>query len=394
MSRKPDVLRVEAEGVGTFERFTSFAIAFDLTQPSEANFELGDDGSWNDLERFIAHGTIYRVFINGALSLTGRVEVQDVPTDLDGSVVRFSVRTKLADAAFASADPKTRVQGVTLKEFLLALYKPLGFTEKDFVFDPNTARNLMTGTNRTSSKPPTDFTATRQEQAKVKPPETIFQAADRHLRRFGLMHWDSPDGKIVVGQPDDTTDPLYYFRMLQGRNGRENNLLSANRIRDWSEIPSGVTVFGSSFGASNQVLTASDVAFGAQAKTSTPSVYSMKPIKSYIIDNDLKSAGFYRPVLIVSEGLRSAAMADRAVKRELTNRSKKKQVWDLTTDGLSYWDGNRSIPFGVDTVCDIVTTVAGGPAGAHLIHRVELTRNPGEGDKAHIMALQKGLWSL
>ncbi len=113
MSRKPDVLRVEAEGVGAFERFTSFALAFDLTQPSEANFELGDDGSWDDLERFIAHGVKYRIYINGALNLTGRVEVQDVPTDLEGSVVRFSVRTKLADAVFASADPKTRTTGVT-----------------------------------------------------------------------------------------------------------------------------------------------------------------------------------------------------------------------------------------------------------------------------------------
>lgn len=393
MSRKPDVLRVEAVGVGTFDRFTSFAVAFDLTQPSEANFELGDDGSWSELERYIAHGTIYRVYINGALSLTGRVEVQDVPTDLDGSVVRFSVRTKLADAAFASADPKTRVAGVTLKEFLINLYRPLGFTEADFVFDPNTARNLMTGTNRTSSKPPVDFTPTRQDAAKVKPPETIFQAADRHLRRFGLMHWDSPDGKIVVGAPDDTTSPIYYFRMMQGRAGRENNLLSANRIRDWSEVPSGVTVFGTSFGASNQ-LTALDVAFGARAASATPSVYSMKPVKSFAVDPDIKAAGFYRPVLIVNEGLRSAAMADRVSRRELTNRSKKKQVWDLTTDGLTYWDGNRSIPFGIDTVCDITTSVAGGPAGAHLIHRVELSRTPAEGDKTHLMALQKGLWNL
>jgi prophage tail gpP-like protein len=381
---------VEAEGVGAFDRFTSFALAFDLTQPSEANFELGDDGSWSDLQKFIAHGTIYKIYINGALNLTGRVEVQDVPTDLDGSVVRFSVRTKMADAAFASADPKTRTAGVTLKQFLLDLYKPLGYTEKDFVFDPNVSRNLMTGKSATSSKPPTNWEPTRQDQAKVKPPETIFQAADRHLRRFGLMHWDSPDGKIVVGAPDDTTSPLYYFRLLQGRNGRDNNLLSANRIRDWSDVPSGVTVFGVNFGSGNQ-LSALDVQFGSRT---TPAVPIVKPIKSFAIDQDLKDAGFYRPVIIVNEGLRSAAMADRASKRELTNRSKKKQVWELIIDGLSYWDGNSSTPFGIDTVCDITTTVAGGPAGAHLIHRVELSRTPADGDKARLMALQKGLWSL
>ncbi len=393
MSRKPDVLRIEAEGVGTFERFTSFAVAFDLTQPSEANFELGDDGSWSDLERYIAHGTKYQVFINGTLNLTGRVEVQDVPTDLEGSVVRFSVRTKLADAAFASADPKTRVTGVTLKEFLIELYKPLGFTAADFVFDPNTARNLMTGINRTSPKPPTNFEATQQEKAKVKPPETIFQAADRHLKRFGLMHWDSPDGKIVVGAPDDTTEPLYRFRLMQGRNGRENNLLSANRIRDWSEIPTAVTVFGGASGGSLNQLSAADVDFGAKAKTQT-SVQAVRPIKSFTRDLDVAGAGFYRPVIIINNGYSTVALAQRAANRELTNRSKKKQVWDLTSDGLSYWDGNRSIPYGIDTVCDITTSVAGGPAGPHLIHRVELSRDPNGGDKVHLLALQKGLWSL
>ncbi len=259
------------------------------------------------------------------------------------------------------------------------------------MFDPNVARNLMTGVNHTSSKPPTDFTPTREDQAKVKPPETIFQAADRHLKRFGLMHWDSPDGKIVVGRPDDATPPSYYFRLLQGRSGRENNLLSANRIRDWSDVPSGVTVFGTSFGASNQ-LSALDVQFGGRPPI--PGVYSMKPVKNFAVDQDVKDAGFYRPVIIINEGLHSAAQADRASKRELTNRSKKKQVWDLMTDGLSYWDGNSSTPYGINTVCDITTSVAGGPAGAHLIHRVELSRTPTDGDKTHMLALQKGLWSL
>lgn len=392
MSRRPDSLKVEAIGVGIFDRFTSFSCAFDLTQPSEANFELGDDGTWSALEKYIAHGVMYRVYVNNALALTGRVEVQDVPTDLEGSVVRFSIRTKMADAVYASADPKTRTNGVTLKQFILALYAPLGYAEKDFVFDPNTARNLMTGKSSTSSKPPTDFEPTREDQAKVKPPETIYQAADRHLRRFGLMHWDSPDGKIVVGAPDDSAQPLYYFRMMQGRNGRANNLLSANRIRDWSGVPSGVTVFGARFGATAQ-LTAIDTAFGS--KTSQQSaIPTMKPVKSFVIDEEVKAAGFYRPVIIINEGLTSAARADRASAREMTNRRKKKEVWELAIDGLTHWDGNSSIPFGINTVCDITTSVAGGPAGMHLIHRVELSRTPSEGDKTRLMALKKGLWAL
>jgi hypothetical protein len=201
--RYPDTVRVEAEGIGSFDRFTSLAISYDLTAPSEAAFEVGDDGSWKELKDYIKPGTKYRVYVNNALKLTGKAILNDVPIDERGSVVRFSVRTKLADAMYASADPKTRVSGTSVKDFVLALYAPLGFGPGDFVFDADVSRNLLTGVARTGAKPPPEFESMLENKAKVQPPESIYAAADKHLRRFGLMHWDSPDGKIVVGAPDD-----------------------------------------------------------------------------------------------------------------------------------------------------------------------------------------------
>lgn len=370
--RKLDTVRAEAVGVGVLDRFTSFAIASDLMMPSEANFEVGDDGTWSALEQFVKPGTEYRVFVNNALRLSGRVEVGTVPIDLQGSVVQFTVRTKLADAWFASADPRTKTNGVSIKQFLLDLFKPLGFGEADFVFDADVSRNLMTGVSRTSPKPAVDLEPLQEEQAKVNPPETIYQAADRHLRRHGMMFWDAPNGKIVVGAPDDGQEPLYYFRSMFGAQGSQNNVLSATYVNDISEAATVLGVYGAGGKAGFQ-----------QAK-----------VRGLVEDADLIAAGFYRPVLIIAEGLKTKALAQRAATREATNRNKKRGGWDIKVDGLSYWNGNTSIPFGIDTVCDVRTSAAGSPSGAYLVTRIESTRDPNNGDMTRLVVLKKGLWVL
>lgn len=372
MSRPSDTVKVEAVGVGTFDRFTSLVIANDFMAPAEASFEVGDDGSWNELESFVANGTIYKVFVNGFLRLTGRVEIVDIPIDTDGAVIRFTVRTKLADAMYASANPKTKISGVSIKQFLLALYEPLGYAESDFIFDADVSRNLMTGVSRTSGKTPTDLEPLREEQAKVTPPETIYAAADRHLQRHGFMHWDAGDGRIVVGAPNDEQDPIYRLRMLQGANGRENNILSATRTKDWSEVASVLGVFG----------------IGGKGD------FQRSSVRSVLEDADLIAKNLYRPVLVIQEAIKSQGLAERAARREVMNRSMRKDSWDITSDGLSHWTGNETIQWAIDNVADITTTVAGGPVGPYLLHRTELRRTADDGDVARVSLVKKGVWRL
>jgi hypothetical protein len=374
VSQRPvDRVRIEAEEAGSFTIFNSLSIANDLTAPSEAAFEVGDDGTWGQLEQLTGLGKRFKVFVNDRLKLTGRVELNDIPIDpSNGAVTRFTVRTVMADAMYASADPKTKVQNTSLKEFILYLWEPLGVTEADFVFRADVSRDLMTGVASDGRKPAVALEALQIDQAKVNPPETIYQATDRHLQRHGLMIWDSPDGKIVVGAPDDEQQPQYHFRMYGDSRRNSNNVLSATRTKDWSGVPGLIGVFGTG---------------GGQDWTKTK-------VRGFSSQQALLDAGFYRPVLIVNEGIKNDSLAQRQAAREMTNRSLRFDTWTVVVDGLSYWDGARQIQYGVDTVCEVFSTVAGGPTGAYLIFRVQQNLSPSEGATTELTMIKRGIWKL
>lgn len=371
--RRRDTVRIETADGGSFTIFNSLSMVTDLTAPSEAAFEVGDDGTWGQLESITGLGRKFKVFVNDRLKLTGRVELNDIPIDAaNGAVTRFTVRTVMADAMYASADPKVKVQNTTLKDFILYLWEPLGVTEADFVFDANLSRDLLTGVTSDGRKPAVALETIQVQQAKVNPPETIYQATDRHLQRHGLMLWDAPDGKIVIGAPDDEQQPQFHFRMFGDSRRNTNNILSAQRTRDWSGVPGIIGVFGTG---------------GGQDWTKTK-------VRGFAIQQDLLDAGFYRPVLIVNEGIKNDSLAQRQAAREMTQRALRYDSWVINVDGLSYWDGSTQIQYGVDTVCDIHSTVAGGPNGAYLVYRVQQSLNVTDGATTELTVVKRGIWKL
>lgn len=406
MARPVDTVELCAlDGSGSLDNFTSLSITNDLTMPSEAAFELGDDWTWDSMEDILKPGKQYRVFVNGSMRLTGRVELQDNPADaMGGSPTRFTIRTKLADAMTNSAEPATRVKNVSIRQFLISLYSPLGYTADDFVFKEDVSRDLMTGVKAGAKRrKPKKFATAKGagqtarvntshrsadgkkklqfarniekitiDQAKVQMSEMIYDAADRHLRRHGLMHWDCPDGRIVVGAPYDEQDPLYYLRYCKLDNPHLNNVLSATRAKDYSGVPSAVVVYG----------------FGALKGLNKDKIVGM------VKDDDLYNAGFHRPLILSSDSMRNNEMAETAARRELAARSKRKDCYTIESDGLSFWDGESQIAWGIDTVCSVTSDVAKIESGAYYIHAINLTRNASEGDKTSLSAVKRGIWVL
>ena len=376
MTRDRDNIKVEAEGYGVLDAsFTSISITNDLMSPSEAAFELGNDGTFWEIEEHIAHGLEYKVWVNDLIRLTGRVEAQDIPLDSGGgSVVRFTVRTKLADAMFASAPEGLRVKDTSIKEFILKLYEPLGYVEADFIFDQYVARDLLTGKSTSGKGSPVSVTLEpmKVQDAKVQPPETIYDAADRHLRRHGLIHWDAPDGRIVVGGINDTQDPIFHIQSNRDENPHLNNALALTRVRDWSDIPSCTAVYG----------------VGAGRGT------SRKRVGYQTTDEDVITAGFHRPVKIIAEGIRKSGLAKQVALREQSARSKGKDAYQVLLDQWSFWDGYANTPWGIDCVVNIESDISGGDLGKYYVHRVLLSRTPSDGDTANLTTLKTGIWRL
>lgn len=375
MARPVDAIEIQTDS-GRFDRFASIELLWDLFDSATATFTIGDDSTWKSVEKIVAPGQVFRVYCNGFLQFTGRAEVDEVPVEASsGTIVTVTCRTKLSDARYASADPKTRFQNTSVKDFVLKLFEPLGYLASDFQFAPAADVDLVTGKSKGGGAPPTDLEPLKFDQAKVNPPETIFEAATKHLKRHHMMIWDAADGRICVGRPDDTQDPRYRFLCKRGSASGGNNLLGARRIIDWSEVCSDLTVFGGSPGK--------DV-----TKTSIRGVATDLDLLNVAANN----GHFKRPVILPVEGVKTADQAAAHAQRELAARSRRKDAWEFETDGWSYWDGSSLTNYAINATCDVdVETVGGVANGRYLITRVARSLKHDAGATSSIAVVAPGI---
>jgi prophage tail gpP-like protein len=373
MRRPVDRITVESEQ-GTFDRFNSIEITNEIGAPTQCVMDVGDDNTYAELVNVVSHGRRFRVYLNDRLRMTGRVYIPNTSgSAANGSTTQITIRGTMADAFYASADPKIRVEKATIRDFLLKLYAPYGITERDFVFRADVERDLMTGRGTRGQAAPADLRRITAKEAKVNPPETVREAAEKHLKRYGLMHWEAPDGKIFVGAPDDQQLPLYRFASKRGWQSHANNLLEWQRIADWSDVPSEVAVHGALVGED----------FDNRKRVKTTAAWA-----------DVQAAGFHRPVLIMDDGSRSASIAQARANRERANRSKRKDCYELTVDGWSYWDGTSAIPYGVNTTCDVDIDAIGSPSGLYYISAVTCTGSPNDGASTRLTLVAPGIFEV
>lgn len=380
-----DTLRIEARGIGgsidgtgevlgSFEDWTAFRMRTSMVEPAEASLELGDETGWVRLNSLVKLGSEFQVFLGDRPRMRGRVEMIDAVGDAGSSTTqRIVIRTKLSDAVFSSAPQGIRLRKATLKQFILAVYSSLGLTEADFDFRGDVSRDLMTGAQGKGTKAPLDLDTLTQEDAKVGPPESCFAAVDRHLRRHGLLHWDGPDGKIVVAAPDDQQDPIYFLQtFMSGSSAQLNNIKQLQRAFDVSQAPTTLGMYGK----------------GGSAD------FSKVKIGAVLFNPDLQDAGFRRTIVLVDEGLRNLQNAQRRAAREFATRNRGLERLVVSVDGLSYREGSQLIPYAPDTVSDVVSDPHGGALGAYYNETVEMSRTPNEGDNTQLIMVRQGVWAL
>lgn len=382
MSRSPtDAVQIMAVGTPdneagfdfNFEGWTSFRLRSSIVGPAEASFELGDESGWERVARLCDLGSLFAVKVDERPRMVGRVHALTSRTDAGQSTNQsFVVRTALADAAYASAPHGLMLKGASVKDFVLACYSAVGLTEEHFDFRADVSRDLMTGRVSRGERAPVLLEPLTEEQAKVTPPESVFSAVDRHLRRHGLLHWDGADGRIIVASPDDQQAPIGSLRCRRGREAHTNNVLSLERTLDVSESPTVLGVFGLGGGAS----------------------FAKSKIGSVIYNDDLLRRGFRRNVVIVDEAVKTKALAGGRARREYATRTRSLNRIVAIVDGLAARDGSELLPWSPDTVIDVVADPLGGALGAYYVEEVTMSRDPAQGDRTALTLVRQGVWVL
>ena len=372
MARPVDIISLEGEA-GALKIFDRVEVTNDLVGPAQAAFTIGDDGSYESLYRALAHGKPFTVYLNGFPRMKGIVVGQEIPDDArGGTTIELRVATKFADAYVASAEPDIKVEKTSIKDFITRLLSPIGYEEDDLVFSPATERDLMTGKPARGGRAPIDLEKIQIANAKVNPPETIYDAGSRHLKRHSLMWWDAPDGRIFIGAPDVDQRPIYRFLSKRGSRAQGNNVLSVRRIADWFEIPTSVTVFG-----------------GTQNKQVSKSKFSATGANA-----DMLRAGFYRPVFLPAEQIKTLQAAENQARREIAQRSKRKDAYEITVDGWSYWDGSSATPYAPNTTADVDLDALGGVQGRYFIHKVTMREDARSGQQTTLSLVHPDVWRL
>lgn len=355
------------------DRATQYDLTRDLTAPFEARIEMGDGGTFEALAPALSIGRRITLALNGTPMISGRMLSRGSPVSaMSGATVTLTVRTRLADAQFASATPFS-LRNATLKDAVLGAYKTLGMTEADFIFDANVSRDLFTGKAKGGSAM-VDLAKVSEEDARVRPPETVFEFCDRHLRRFGLMHWDAPDGRIVVGKPDDTLPPTYAFQLV--RSGRGNNVLDARRTEDYEQVPTALSAYGQGGGRD----------------------YRRARVSGSVSDQTLSGLeqALPRPTMVIDESITTKVQAEARARREMAQRCLNRDSWDLTLAGWTERIDGRStgVPYSPDTTASVRVDVVGPASGIYFVWRVSHRGSVGEHHTTTITAAQKGVWVI
>jgi prophage tail gpP-like protein len=368
---------VEIDGV-VFDFFHDYHVGIDLLNPGgEFHFVAsqipGKRGVRENLgPKGLSPGRKARVSVvtqyATTLQHTGRIyDVTYEAAPKQGSLVRVIVRDHMHALVQADAMPSLSLDNASLADVIKSVAAPFGFSSSTISIDTDASRSILTGKAvggaRLSAQAPVDLESYKVDQALPNAGESGFSFITRHARRFGLLVWGTPDGKLVVGRPNYTQKPLYEFVLKQGNKGVANNVKRGSRHLSFAQRPSEIHVYGKTFGGD----------------------FSRSHVHEVVYDEEVRAAGIYAPITVHDHNARDSAQARERGAYELGKRKQTSDVVQMTMRGHCGIDG---AVYAIDTIGNVQFDSANVDAGMYLTKRT-FTGGKASGRETTVMLVPK-----
>ena len=181
-------------------------------------------------------------------------------------------------------------------------------------------------------------------EAKPSVGESIWDFIDRHAKRFGLMAWMSPDGKLILSSPNYGSAPLFRLvRRLREKSDDLNTIISGTARDDIDNRFSHVKVYGR--GPRNNPQRSRYTATAVDTEMSV-----------------------YRPKHLHDNSVRSDEDAQKRAQREVTLAAAQSFDYDCTVPD----HGQGTYLYSTDQMCRVLDEVARVDGIYHIVARTFL----------------------
>jgi prophage tail gpP-like protein len=227
--REPVTLLIGGKAHAEWE---SYRIDSDLLTPADdwqmnASFD-GDTPNGNVVPDFIVEGASIKLMLGDDVILTGLVDAVDHEASKRSHMLELYGRD-LGSRLIDCSVPLLSLQLATLDDIITQAVRPLGVKTVEYRAKPAAAR----------------------KKVHTEPGQTVWEWLQAACEANQVWPWFTPDGTLVIGQPDYTTPPV--ADLIMRFNGEGNNVKGIRQVKNLHYSYSDITVLGQSAGLDGAV---------------------------------------------------------------------------------------------------------------------------------------------
>lgn len=343
-----------------------------------------------------------RIYVNGCLQLSGRIDKQTVHND--GSIT-VDGRNYIAEMVDAHCDPAAVApSGMSLDLAILKVTKSLGIPRARTA-GFNEMRASMTGF-QFDQVPEKDFRNEKVSGEKISGDDGIFQYANGQAQKHGFSIQPTPtEGEITLARPEYRQPSIYKLTRL-AENPVNNNIIDGEVTRDYSRVPTYIEAYGnatSTDGTSRNVTSSINVftdtkfasiaevhqiAFGNGSRDPIPISGRYFPADGDVVTNDIT---LYRPLFFKDYKSKHPVDQKQKMTADLANRTRETLRCRYTVEG--HKDLVSGYIWGPDTIVTVNDDI-GGVAEDLWIEARSFSYSQGQGQITELICVRPNSYQI